>query len=89
MNSRALATVKRGTPALPSGRETERAPDGAERVSITAKLWLTPAEAQAYSGLGEAYLAGLVKAGKIVGVKGGPHGSWVLHRRSLEGYAGG
>lgn len=88
---RALTVKKLTPPALLSreGANAPGAPAPQERVSVTAKLWLTLAEAQAYSGFGEAYLYGLMKEGKIVGVKGGPKGSWVIGRKSLEEYGGG
>lgn len=59
-----------------------------ERVPLSEKLWLTVAEARTYSGLGAAYLLDLIASKKVVAVKGGPQGSWVIRRQSLAAYSG-
>ena len=55
-------------------------------VPLSEKLWLTAEEAQAF-GLGAAFVKRLALEGKLVGVKGGPHGSWVFSRESLRLYS--
>ncbi len=58
------------------------------QLPLREKLWLSLAEAAAYSGLGEGYLMGLLETGKVHAVKGGPHGQWRIGRVSLDGYTG-
>ncbi len=58
-------------------------------VPIDRKLWLTLAEAVAYTGFGSSVLRRGITDGTLEAQRGGPNGATIVRRSSLEAFDGG
>jgi D-alanyl-D-alanine carboxypeptidase len=73
-----VALQRQQQPALPA----------AAAPAETLPPWLTLSEASAQSRLSPSFLREQIRAGKLIAVRGGPHGSRLISRKSLESFEG-